>query len=156
MRETVLAVVLGSSPKQNRTAVGAVERFYEVLSPGRRKRLKVKWVVSDRGIPIPEIHIPSVSLYSDELEEVNLQPDLWLALDPDALPPQARKEGVVLTAVSARKPGMWNGIINLPVHHAESASELAEALSWVYDDPGLKEMIRRRQARKRSNSVSLS
>ncbi len=156
MRETVLAVVLGASPSQNRTAVSAVERFYEALSPGRRKRLKVNWVISGRDIPMPEMHIPSVSLYSDELEHGDLRPDLWLALDPDALPPLAREEGVVLTAVSARKPGVWNGIINLPVHHAESVPELAEALSWVYDDPGLKEMIRRRRAGKRSNSVSLS
>lgn len=135
-------------------AAEAVARFYQTLSPGRRRKLKVHWVVPERRMHLPEVRIPSKCVYLDELEQGDLQPDLWLVMDPDTLPPLAREEGIVLMALPARKAGVWRGVINLPVRSGESASELAEAISWVYDDPGLKEMMRRRRAAIHSNATS--
>jgi len=154
MRETVLAVVLGGSPSRNRTAVGAVARFWQTLSPARRKKLKVYWVLADRRIEVPEVHIPSEWLCLDELEDRGLLPDLWLALDADALPPMARAQGIVLAEAPARHAGLWKGVIRLTPRQSASAAALAEALAWVYDDPGLKEMMRRRRAAFQSNAAS--
>ncbi len=148
MRETVVSVVLGSSEASNLIAGKAVQLFYRSLSRARQRKLRVQWVVvPDRDRPISELQLPVLPRSEVVSLAAAAEADLWLVLHPEHMALFETRGGVVVTTAPIPGRTLAKGVIRVGTSNGMgTAEELAHALRLIYDDPGLKEMMRRQRA----------
>lgn len=147
MRETVVSVLLGSSEATNRVAGKAIQLFYRSLSRARQRKLRVQWVVvSDGDRSVLKLQLPAAPRGEVVSLAAAAEADLWLVLQPEHMQLFETCTGVVVTTAPIPGRTLAKGIIRVGRSDGMgTAEELAHALRLIYDDPGLKEMMRRQR-----------